>query len=102
MTRAEAGETFVISIDGEPKVRLEPILPTRIGSIGAMREDAELLDEIVADAMRQRQIQAWHPSPDDFAALEAIANTTGKTVQDVLNDAVRHFLDQRNSKLRNS
>jgi Arc/MetJ-type ribon-helix-helix transcriptional regulator len=30
-----------------------------LGSIGAMREDAELLDEIVADAYRQRQEEPW-------------------------------------------
>jgi hypothetical protein len=30
-----------------------------LGSIGAMREDAELMDEIVADAYRQRQEENW-------------------------------------------
>jgi hypothetical protein len=67
-----------------------------------MQEDAELLDEVVADAMRLRRIQAWHPSKDDFAALEAIANIPGQTIQDVLNEAVRYFLHQRYGKLRNS
>jgi hypothetical protein len=63
--------------------------------LGSMQEDAELLDQMVADAMRQRQIQAWHPSQEDFTALEAIAEATGRTVQDVLNDAVHHFLKHR-------
>jgi hypothetical protein len=30
-----------------------------LGSIGAMREDADFLDEIVADAMKARQEQPW-------------------------------------------
>ncbi len=30
-----------------------------VGSIGALREDAELLDEIVADAYRQRREEPW-------------------------------------------
>ena len=31
----------------------------QLGSIGALREDAELLDEIVADAYRQRRAEPW-------------------------------------------
>lgn len=30
-----------------------------LGSIGAMREDADFLDQIVADAMKARQEQPW-------------------------------------------
>jgi Arc/MetJ-type ribon-helix-helix transcriptional regulator len=30
-----------------------------LGSIGAMREDAALLDEIVADAMKRRREETW-------------------------------------------
>ena len=47
------------------------------GSIGAMREDAELLDAIVADAMRRRQMQAWCPSPEDFAEINSHLGNLG-------------------------
>lgn len=47
------------------------------GCLGSMREDAELLDAIVEDAMRRRRLQAWCPRHEDFAALEAIAEETG-------------------------
>jgi hypothetical protein len=59
------------------------------GCIGVMRDDAELLDEVVAHAMRSRQLQAWRPSDEDFAALEAIAAATNRTLPDVLDEAVR-------------
>lgn len=36
-----------------------------LGSIGAMREDADFLDEIVADAMKARQEQPWRLSPGE-------------------------------------
>ena len=49
---------------------------TESGFLGSMREDAELLDAIVEDAMRRRRLQAWRPRPEDFAALEAIAEET--------------------------
>jgi isopentenyl phosphate kinase len=69
---------------------------TDLGSLGALREDAELLDQIVADAMRQRQISAWRPRPEDFAALEAIAVATNRTIYDVLDEAVRLLISQLN------
>lgn len=65
--------------------------------LGSMREDAELLDQIVTDVMRHRQIQAWRPSQEDFDALEAIAQAKGQTIQEVLNDAVRHFTSRENA-----
>jgi hypothetical protein len=58
------------------------------GCLGATREDADLLDQVVAEAMRSRQLQAWRPSDEDFAALEAIAAATNRTVPDVLNEAI--------------
>ena len=36
-----------------------------LGSIGAMREDAEFLDEIVASAMKARTEQPWRLSPGE-------------------------------------
>jgi len=100
--RTEAGESFIISVEGEPKVRMVPISPKLDidhgpGLLGSMREDAEILDQIVADAMRSRQIQAWHPSQEDFEALEAIAAKTNRPLQNVLNEAVRLLIRQRNN-----
>ena len=71
---------------------------TDLGSLGALQEDAELLDEIVADAMRQRQVAAWRPRPEDFAALEAIATATNRTLYDVLDEAVRLLISQSNPR----
>ncbi len=36
-----------------------------LGSIGAMREDAEFLDQIVEDAMRDRREQPWKLAPSE-------------------------------------
>jgi hypothetical protein len=36
-----------------------------LGFIGTMRDAAEELDEIVAEAMMRRQIAAWVPSAED-------------------------------------
>ena len=36
-----------------------------LGSIGAMRDDAEFLDQIVEDAMRDRREQPWRLSPSE-------------------------------------
>ncbi len=36
-----------------------------LGSIGAMREDADFLDKIVEDAMKARREQPWRLSPGD-------------------------------------
>jgi hypothetical protein len=65
------------------------------GSIGAMREDAELLDAIVADAMRKRRLQAWCPSPEDFAALESMAEETGRSLNELLDEALHLLLERR-------
>jgi hypothetical protein len=75
---------------------------TDSGSIGAMREDAELLDAIVADAMRKRRLQAWCPRPDDFAALEAMAEETGRSLNDLLDEALRLLLERRAREHGNS
>jgi hypothetical protein len=36
-----------------------------LGSIGAMREDAEFLDKIVEDAMKARREQPWRLFPSE-------------------------------------
>lgn len=36
-----------------------------VGSIGAMREAADELDEIVADAMKRRQEEPWREIPGE-------------------------------------
>jgi hypothetical protein len=36
-----------------------------LGSIGAMRDDAEFLDQIVDDAMRDRREQPWRLAPSE-------------------------------------
>ena len=36
-----------------------------LGSIGAMREDADFLDEVVAGAMKARQEQPWRLPPGE-------------------------------------
>jgi hypothetical protein len=36
-----------------------------MGSIGAMREDADFLDEIVERAMKARREQPWRLSPGE-------------------------------------
>ena len=67
---------------------------TGVGSIGAMRDFAEELDAIVEDAMRTRRLQAWRPSPEDFAVLESITAATGKPLEALLDDALRLLLQQ--------
>jgi hypothetical protein len=65
------------------------------GSLGAMREDADLLDATVEEAMRRRRLQAWRPTPADFAALESIAEETGQTLNELLDEALRLLLERR-------
>jgi len=36
-----------------------------LGSIGAMRDDAEFLDQIVEDALRDRREQPWRLAPGE-------------------------------------
>jgi hypothetical protein len=57
-----------------------------------MREDAELLDVIVADAMRRRRLQAWCPNSEDFAALETLAEETGRSLNELLDEALHLLL----------
>src|SRR5262249_23210697 len=68
---------------------------TESGLIGATREDAELLDAIVEEAMRKRRLQAWCPSPEDFAALEATAEETGRSLNELLDQALRLLPERR-------
>ncbi len=79
---------------GDPIATAEAMTGQDSGLIGSMRDSAELLDEIVADAMIDRQIQAWRPSRKDFAALEAFAAGTGCSLPDLLNEALRDFLSR--------
>jgi hypothetical protein len=60
-----------------------------------MTEDAGLLDAIVEDAMRRRRLQAWCPGPEDFAGLEAMAEETGRPLNELLDEALRQLLEQR-------
>jgi putative addiction module CopG family antidote len=42
-----------------------PLAKPGLGSIGAMRDAAEELDEIVEHAMKLRQEEPWRPLPDE-------------------------------------
>ncbi len=47
-------------VDGKlATARIQQPTGSDLGSIGAMREDAEFLDEIVASAMKARREQPW-------------------------------------------
>jgi len=39
--------------------------PTSMGSIGAMRDDADLLDQAVAHAMKVREERPWRLAPSE-------------------------------------
>ena len=60
-----------------------------------MREDADLLDAIVEEAMRRRRLQAWCPRPDAFSALEAMAAETGRSLNELLDQALKLLLERR-------
>ena len=64
------------------------------GPIGALRDDAEILDRIVDDAMRSRRISAWLPGKEDFAALVAMTEETGRSLHELLDEALRLLLRQ--------
>src|SRR5689334_8114137 len=81
--------------------RTGQVSETESGFLGSMREDAELLDEIVEDAMRRRRLQAWRPRSEDFAALEAISEETGRPLNDLLDEAL-HLLLERQGQQRSS
>jgi len=52
------------ALDGKLATKAaKPPAGNDLGSIGAMREDADFLDEIVADAMKARQEQPWRLPP---------------------------------------
>jgi Arc/MetJ-type ribon-helix-helix transcriptional regulator len=51
---------------GQPPVQPAPVEGTpALGSIGAMRDAANELDEIVADAMRKRREETWRVIPGE-------------------------------------
>lgn len=62
------------------------------GLIGALRDDADVLDEIVRDAMRRRQISAWLPRDEDFETLEWVCAETGRSLNDLLDEALGAWL----------
>lgn len=62
------------------------------GFLGSMRDDAELLDEIVEDAMRRRQVSGWLPSKQDFETLEWVCGETGRSLYDLLDEALNAWL----------
>ena len=67
---------------------------TRQGLMDVFRNAPEELDRIVEDAMRDRRMQAWRPSPENFAALESMAENTGRTLNELLDEAVRLLLER--------
>jgi signal transduction histidine kinase len=74
--------------------RTGQVSETESGFLGSMREDAELLDAIVEDAMRRRRLQAGRPRPEDFAALEAITEETGRPLNELLDEALHLLLER--------
>jgi hypothetical protein len=52
------------------------------------------LDKIAEDAMRDRRMQAWRPSPEDFAALESISAATGQSLNALLDESLRLHMKQ--------
>jgi hypothetical protein len=73
---------------------LSTVAGTESGLLGAMREDAELLDAIVEDAMRDRRMQTLRPRPENFAALEKMAEATGRPLNALLDEALQLLLRQ--------
>ena len=60
-----ANEDDVLS-DALERLRRQTPLPTPgMGSIGAMRDDAELLDQAVEHAMKVREERPWRLSPSE-------------------------------------
>lgn len=91
----EAEPTGQVSDTAEP---LSAATETESGFLGSMREDAELLDAIVEDAMRRRRLQAWCPRSQDFAALEAMAEETGQSLNELLDQALHLLLERRSCR----
>ena len=87
-------DVFKISDDAMRSTSDERPATETLGFLGAMRDSADLLDEIVADAMIDRQMQAWRPSQKDFAALASLAAAPGRSLPDLLNEALRDFLSR--------
>lgn len=79
----------------ETKHGVDPANPSAADPLlGSMRDDADLMDEIVADAMRNRQISGWRPNKEDFAALEAMMEAAGQPLNVLLDEALRLLLRQ--------
>jgi hypothetical protein len=71
---------------------------TGLGPLGAMQEDAELLDQIVAEAMMRRRVSAWCPSLEDFTILEAMAEESGRPLNELLDEALCLLFEKRGRK----
>lgn len=59
-----------------------------LGFLGMMCDAPEELDAIVEDAMRNRRMDALRPSPENFAALERLAEATGRPANALLDEAL--------------
>lgn len=82
--------------------RIGQVSETESEFLGSMREDAELLDAIVEDAMRRRRLGAWCPRSEDFAALEAMAEETGRPLNELLDEALHLLLERRSQQQASS
>ena len=55
-----------VILDALNRLRQQAPLPTSgMGSIGALRDDAELLDQAVAHAMKVREERPWRIAPGE-------------------------------------
>jgi hypothetical protein len=63
--------------------------------LGAMREDARLVDAVVEDALTRGTLQAGCPSPEAFPALEALSGETGRSLNELLDEALHLLLVRR-------
>jgi hypothetical protein len=62
---SNAGGAFGAAKVTHGAAALSALTESESGILGSMREDAELLDAIVEDAMRRRRLQAWCPTSED-------------------------------------
>jgi hypothetical protein len=65
---------------------------TGSGFFGCMHDAAEELDQIVEDAMRRRQLSGWLPNKEDFETLEWVCAETGRSLYDLLDEALGAWL----------
>ena len=69
--------------------------------LGSMSDHAELMDQIVENAMRIRELHAWRPNDEDFAVLASITEATGQPLNELLDEALRLLLQQWNHQQAN-